>query len=327
MWPWQLAAITAAVLAGVGWVLRRGPGAAPRLAPYLTQAAVVLCLYAVWQIALDALVVHSAGAIRRATDIYHWERDLHLPSEVSIQRAALHHPTVVRWANRYYADADFPALCLCLLWLFARHRDRYPSVRRTLVVSTAICTFIQAIPVAPPRFVPQLGFIDMGLRFGQSVYGPSRTDPSVLTTMPSVHVAWAALVAVAVCASSTSRWRWAFVAHPVLTVYVVVVTGNHFWADCIVALAILTATLLGQWAWRRGGSDHHPAEATRGADQTLARWPRHVSGPTRQRWRRPNAAGLRRHVLAAATRVAWSRNASRSSGGSTTAQGTETPAR
>lgn len=61
--------------------------------------------------------------------------------------------------------------------------------------------------------------------------------------MPSVHVAWAVLVAVTICGAGASRWRWAFIAHPVLTMVVVVVTGNHFWADGIVAVAILGATM------------------------------------------------------------------------------------
>jgi hypothetical protein len=27
-------------------------------------------------------------------------------------------------------------------------------------------------PLAPPRMLPQLGFVDTGLEFGHSVYGP-----------------------------------------------------------------------------------------------------------------------------------------------------------
>jgi hypothetical protein len=51
------------------------------------------------------------------------------------------------------------------------------------------------------------------------------------------------LVAWAVISSGISRWRWLIVAHPVLTVAVVVGTGNHFWADGIVASAIVALVL------------------------------------------------------------------------------------
>jgi hypothetical protein len=53
----------------------------------------------------------------------------------------------------------------------------------------------------------------------------------------------AALIAVAVWRVSRSRGRWIGVAHLVATLVVVVVTANHFWADGIVAVA-----LLGAWA-------------------------------------------------------------------------------
>ena len=39
--------------------------------------------------------------------------------------------------------------------------------------------------------------------------------PDQLSAMPSVHVAWAVLVALGVILFSTSRWRWLILAHPV----------------------------------------------------------------------------------------------------------------
>jgi len=59
--------------------------------------------------------------------------------------------------------------------------------------------------------------------------------PDQLSAMPSVHVAWALLVALGVLLFSTSRWRGLIVAHPVLTILAVVATGNHWWFDGIVA--------------------------------------------------------------------------------------------
>lgn len=254
MWSPRFAFLLAATLAGAGAALLAAqtrlaerPGRlARRAAPYLVAAGGVIALYGIWQVTLDALVVHTAGAVNRGRWIVHVERDIHLPSEASLQRLALHATWLVKASNKYYADVDFPALCACLAWLFARHRERFARFLVTLVVATGICSVIQAIPVAPPRLVPGFGFIDTAQRFHQLVYSPGGGDPGVLTTMPSVHVAWAAYVAVVVGVAGTSRWRWVFIAHPVLTSVVVVVTGNHFWADGIVALAILGATVAGQ---------------------------------------------------------------------------------
>jgi hypothetical protein len=80
--------------------------------------------------------------------------------------------------------------------------------------------------------------------------------------MPSVHVAWAALVALAVIVASSSRWRWWVLAHPVLTVVAVTATANHWWLDGIVATAILFAAWgldhLIRATWTRARARHRP---------------------------------------------------------------------
>ena len=43
--------------------------------------------------------------------------------------------------------------------------------------------------------------------------------------------------------ASRSKWRWLILLHFAATVYVVVVTANHFWADGIVAVALLAISL------------------------------------------------------------------------------------
>jgi membrane-associated phospholipid phosphatase len=62
--------------------------------------------------------------------------------------------------------------------------------------------------------------------------------------MPSVHVAWAAIIGVTIVIASTRRWRWIALAHPVVTMIVVVVTGNHYWLDGIVGAMVAALALL-----------------------------------------------------------------------------------
>jgi hypothetical protein len=45
---------------------------------------------------------------------------------------------------------------------------------------------------------------------------------------------------------STSRWRWLILLHPAITVFVVVATGNHFWADGLVAASVVALVLAAQ---------------------------------------------------------------------------------
>jgi membrane-associated phospholipid phosphatase len=67
--------------------------------------------------------------------------------------------------------------------------------------------------------------------------------------MPSLHVGWAVVVAVGAIVVLRSPWRWLFVLHPVLTMYVVVVTGNHYWMDGIIATVIVAVAAAIAMSW------------------------------------------------------------------------------
>ena len=255
MLSWQQAAIVAVAVGIAGVALARfgtpGPGPlARRLAahagPFLREAGVVFGLYALWQLAGN-LAGAPQGAYAHARWIWHAERAAGLPSELDVQRLLLPHPLLSQAANIYYATMHFGMLIAMLLWLFVFHRDRYPAFRNAMAAVTAICLVISFIPVAPPRLLTSTGIVDLAARYGQSVYAAMGVPgASQLSAMPSVHVAWSMLVAWAVITSGVSRWRWLILAHPVITVFVVVATGNHFWADGIVAAAVVAVVLAAQ---------------------------------------------------------------------------------
>jgi hypothetical protein len=177
---------------------------------------------------------------------------LHLPSEAALQRPILPHPVLVQASDLYYDILHFPVLIACLIWLFVRHRERYGQFRITLVAFTALCLLIQLIPVAPPRMLTGIGMVDTAAQYGLSVYSSSGGfEANQLSAMPSVHVGWAILVAVAVIGALRSAWRWLAVLYPISIMLVVVVTANHFWLDGIVAAGVLAFVLGAQTAARR----------------------------------------------------------------------------
>jgi hypothetical protein len=240
---WQPAVLLSVGLA-TGSVLTSGRPRLARWSPYLRESALVAGLYALWQLAATVSLLGSTGALSRGRQLARWEHDwLPLPSERSVQRLITGHPLLVQGANWYYAAMHFTALGALLLWLFARHRDHYPRIRTVLVLLTAACLAIQLIPVAPPRLLPQLGYVDTAARYGQSVYNISGISVDQLSAMPSVHVGWALLVGWAVLTVSRSRYRWWVLIHPALTVLVVVATANHFWLDGLVAAGLLVAAI------------------------------------------------------------------------------------
>ncbi|HRE01708.1 MAG TPA: phosphatase PAP2 family protein [Ilumatobacteraceae bacterium] len=143
-----------------------------------------------------------------------------------------------------------------LFWMFFAHRDGYPAVRATFALTIAGCITIQAlVPLAPPRFLPDLGFVDAGLAYNMSVYGTGGDGLSnEVSAMPSLHWAWAIIVAVVVWRFAAGRWRWLGVAHLVLTAAAVTLTANHWWLDGAVSGVIAAiAYLLQRWVrdrWR-----------------------------------------------------------------------------
>jgi len=250
---WRSAAVTAGALGITAAALRQE--ARPRLAAaavFAGETALILGLFALWQLAGSFAVLGPDGALAKSRWIWHAERVLHLPSETALQQVFLPHPLIVQFFNLYYDSLHFPVLVTCMIWLFVRHRADYKRLRTTLVAFTASCLLVQLIPVAPPRMLPGTHLVDTAIRYGQSVYGTrAGFDPDQLSAMPSVHVGWAILVAIAVIGSARTRWRWLVLLYPAMTSLVVVVTANHFWLDGIVAAALLAIVLAVQYAGRR----------------------------------------------------------------------------
>ena len=210
------------------------------------EAALLFGLFALWQFAGSFSVLPSSGGLPRGRWLWHAERVLHLPGEAAAQRLILPHPLVVEAFNLYYAVLHFPVLIGCLIWLFAWHRGHYRQVRTTVVLFTGVSLLIQFIPVAPPRMLTGTGLVDTAAVYGQSVYGSLGIDADQFSAMPSVHVGWALIVAVAVITASRSQWRWLAVLYPAVTTLVVVATANHFWLDGIAAAVLVVAAMVVQ---------------------------------------------------------------------------------
>lgn len=216
------------------------------------ETALVCALFALWQLANRATHTHEAGGLAHGRALWHLERRLHIPSEASLQHLILGHPTVVKASNYYYATAHLSGMLVFLVWLWLRHRDRYPQWRNVVALFTAASLLVEMVPVAPPRLIGHTGLVDTAMVYGQSVYayvGSNFADQ--YAALPSIHVGWAFLIAVACLTCSRSRWRWLGVAHGVLTMLVVVATANHYWLDGAAAGAVLAFAWLAERGLRR----------------------------------------------------------------------------
>lgn len=251
---WQQSFETAAALTACGAAAALSGNRRLRaVGAFARETAVIGVLYGLWQLAGKLSLTGTQGAYRRGRWIADFERYLPLPSEHAMQHAVLGQRLVVQAANLYYATMHMTMMLTFLIWLFVRHRDRYRPVRQVMAWTTLACLLVQLVPVAPPRMFPSLRIVDTGLLYDQSVYS-NGLPIDQLSAMPSVHVAWAVLIGYYVWRISPSRWRFLGPVHATLTVLVVVITGNHWWLDGIVAVLLLSICAWGVYgvrtAWR-----------------------------------------------------------------------------
>ena len=222
-----------------------------KAASFGREVGIILGLYGLWQLAGGLSLGHTGEAVNRGLRLWKIERDWHFPNEASLQHPILHHPFLVQVCNIYYATMHFGMLLGVLLWLYIRHRDAYLRTRTLVVLTTAACLLVGLVPVAPPRLVA-VHMVDTAQLYHQSVYAvTARLGSDQYAAMPSVHVAWAVLVAVAVVGATRSKWRWLILVHTAATLYVVVATANHFWLDGVVAIGLLGISLAAQGISRR----------------------------------------------------------------------------
>jgi PAP2 superfamily len=206
----------------------------------------VAALFVAYKLARGMTAGDAQVAMVHAYDVWHVERWLRLPDELNLQQAFLHWPHLIKAANGYYAWVHFPATTIFLVWLYRRDHAAYVHVRNVMVALTASGLALHILlPLAPPRMLGSLGFVDTGALYGQSVYdsGAGAAISNQFAALPSLHVGWALVVAYGIITQLDSPWRWLTLLHPAVTTGVVVATANHFWVDAIAAGALLALAL------------------------------------------------------------------------------------
>ncbi|MFI1066926.1 phosphatase PAP2 family protein [Streptomyces spororaveus] len=258
-----------------------GPAAGPRAARrrLVRELLLVAGFFTVYKAGRLLSTDRTEEAFRNAARIWGAERFLHLPGEGAIQRLLLHGDALVTTANTYYAGVHFPATALFLIWLYVRRPAHYLWTRRVLAGLTGAALALHlAFPLAPPRLLDAARLIDTAQVYGPTVYKAAPAEDTLanqFAAMPSLHFGWALMLALGMIAATSSRWRFLWLLHPLLTLLVIVGTANHYWLDAVVAAVLLWAALLLIPKPRTSDPghdpDHHP---DRGADPEAGPEPR-----------------------------------------------------
>ena len=225
--------------------LPRGPG------DFALQLAIWLGFGLLYQVARGVADRDTAEAFANGQLIIDAERALRTFIETDVQRLVLSGGDVlVQALNWTYWNSQFTAIGLALLWVYFRRNDSFLRLRNTLLLANTIglIGFI-AMPTAPPRFYPELGFVDTlagvsGLNHGS---GLVQLASNQFAAMPSLHSADALILGIAMFTLvRTPLAKTLWLLWPAWVWFTVIGTGNHYWLDVAagVALALLSIWLV-----------------------------------------------------------------------------------
>lgn len=184
------------------------------------------------------LTEFQALACDRAYDILAVERALKIDVEHALNRIAVGTEWFAVFSNYFYALAHFTVTIGVLVWLYRRHPLQYRPMRTALYVTNTVALLgYWLYALAPPRFMPDEGYVDTVRVFGtwgSYASGDLSHASNQFAAMPSMHVGWALWSGLAVFWLTRRTWlRWAGIAYPVVVLVVIMATANHFILDAV----------------------------------------------------------------------------------------------
>lgn len=223
---------------------------------WIIDALVIVAFYAVYTVIRNELgsarVAYSV-ALDNAHRVIDAERTLGIFHEPAIQSWFLGHRPLLEVLNAYYHVAHYVAPIAVLVFLRARHRERYRPAQAVLFGAMALALIGFAVfPLAPPRLVAGYGFVDT-IHAPRSTWDQPVQEPSgsfsgyasnQFAAMPSVHFAWPVWAAcVAIPVVRRRETKAVLLLHVFLTLLAVVATASHWFLDAIAGAALVGAVL------------------------------------------------------------------------------------
>jgi hypothetical protein len=214
----------------------------------LRQVSLFGLAYMAYRLVRGIVEGDANEAFTHSRELISLERTLHLFVEPSIQAWASGSHVLMVVTSWIYVNAQTSVTVGALVYLYVRHNKNFYFVRNMFMFAMAIALIGYAVfPTAPPRFMPEWGFVDSVADFtGVRVDGASSTVnalTNLYAAVPSMHVAFALMIGGTLSRLSHSRvvkvlW-WCY---PVLMAFVIIVTANHFIFDALLGAATAGAS-------------------------------------------------------------------------------------
>jgi hypothetical protein len=248
-------------LAGGTRRLRRAAAAISRRLPKGWRDAI--WQFALWGIA-DLLYEGVRGvvagryeaALANARAVIALERATGTFFEQKLQAMFVNSHALMDAANWIYMNAQFTVNLVFLAFIYSQRNEIFYFVRNMFFVAMGIALVVHlAVPVAPPRMFPQLGFVDTvhQLAHVNQDTGAVSMFVNPYAAVPSMHLCFALLVGTTLFRLTERRWlRLVATVYPLLVLVVIVLTANHFFFDALMgAVTALLAAIAAQWVMAR----------------------------------------------------------------------------
>ena len=215
---------------------------------FLRELAAVAVAALVYYLVRGAVSDRADEAFQRARDILELEQRFRLDWEAAIHEAILGSNVLIDFANGAYFWGHMPLLIVIAVWLWRSHRDIWRTFRNALLISAAagmISYFL--FPTAPPRLMPELGYVDTLALRAAPAYQAQEVGLFVnpYAALPSLHVGWALLAGFAVWQTSRHPLMRTFAAAiPLSQSWAVVATANHWTLDAVAGIAVCATAWL-----------------------------------------------------------------------------------
>jgi hypothetical protein len=186
----------------------------------------------------NSVTAHESQAVARAHDIVHWERWLGIFHERTVNHWLAGQHWLAYICNYYYATLHFIVTIAVGVWLYRRRPDYARQLRTAwyMMNLTALLGF-KFFPLAPPRLLPNGGFVDTVTHFhtwGSWGDKSVSSHSNLYAAMPSMHIGWSLWVAVSLVYLARHTWvRVLGAMYPLFTLFVIVGTGNHYYLDAV----------------------------------------------------------------------------------------------
>lgn len=213
----------------------------------------------------------------------------------------LPHDGLIRFWNIFYGTAHFVVTIGVLILAYRRLPHRYRFIRTMLAATTALALIgFATYTLMPPRLLDVDSAFGACKGMGENCHGYGIVDTievwgglwsfgegamaeisNQYAAMPSLHFGWSTWCAITMVMVIGQGWkRWLWFLYPAMTVFCILVTGNHYWLDAFFGgLALAGGALIAAGFERLGRRRRQARAATPPEDRGTSSEPGAASLP------------------------------------------------